>query len=661
MKQFVYSFNEGSKEMRNLLGNKGANLAEMMQTGLPVPFGFTVTSKACAEFYENGCRITEEMENEIFDKIAELEDVTGKTFGRGENPLLVSVRTSAAGFMPGLTKTVLNVGINDETAEALCRLTGNREFADDTYRRFKAMYAEIVGCGEEGTPQDARVQLLSAVRTAFLSWNSEEAQNYRRHHDFDPEAVQGVAVSIQAMVFGNLGSTSAVGVAATRCCETGEKKLTGTFTVSTQGKDAEAGNVPQDISMLADDFPKVYEAIQKISGILERYYKDVQTMEFTIENNKLYMLQTSTADRTPEAALKIAVDMVSEELITQKTAILRQDAEKMEQLVFGKKDGAKASESEVEAYYATLMEWVDDVRELRVRVNADSAGQAAEAAELGAEGIGLCRTENMLYNDGKMPMLKEMLLTQDAAKRKEMLQELKEEQKRSFEQLYRIMGEKSVTIRLLDLPVTLPEITEMQTEAIIEAALKVSEETESDIKIEILVPMISTIEELRRVKKTIGEAAKACTANSDKKPDILIGTMIETPRAALIADKIAAECDFFSFGTNDLTQMVFGLSREAEASGVIENYVENGILSEDPFKTLDTDGVGRLVELAASIGKHTKQRLKLGICGDQASDSRSIDFCHRIGINYLSCPPGKVPAAKLAAAQAAVRNEGKEI
>ncbi len=661
MKQFVYSFNEGSKEMRNLLGNKGANLAEMMQTGLPVPFGFTVTSKACAEFYENGCRITEEMENEIFDKIAELEDVTGKTFGRGENPLLVSVRTSAAGFMPGLTKTVLNVGINDETAEALCRLTGNREFADDTYRRFKAMYAEIVGCGEEGTPQDARVQLLSAVRAAFLSWNSEEAQNYRRHHDFDPEAVQGVAVSIQAMVFGNLGSTSAVGVAATRCCETGEKKLTGTFTVSTQGKDAEAGNVPQDISMLADDFPKVYEAIQKISGILERHYKDVQTMEFTIENNKLYMLQTSTADRTPEAALKIAVDMVSEELITQKTAILRQDAEKMEQLVFGKKDGAKASESEVEAYYATLMEWVDDVRELRVRVNADSAGQAAEAAELGAEGIGLCRTENMLYNDGKMPMLKEMLLTQDAAKRKEMLQELKEEQKRSFEQLYRIMGEKSVTIRLLDLPVTLPEITEMQTEAIIEAALKVSEETESDIKIEILVPMISTIEELRRVKKTIGEAAKACTANSDKKPDILIGTMIETPRAALIADKIAAECDFFSFGTNDLTQMVFGLSREAEASGVIENYVENGILSEDPFKTLDTDGVGRLVELAASIGKHTKQRLKLGICGDQASDSRSIDFCHRIGINYLSCPPGKVPAAKLAAAQAAVRNEGKEI
>lgn len=661
MKQFVYSFNEGSKEMRNLLGNKGANLAEMMQTGLPVPFGFTVTSKACAEFYENGCRITEEMENEIFDKIAELEDVTGKTFGRGENPLLVSVRTSAAGFMPGLTKTVLNVGINDETAEALCRLTGNREFADDTYRRFKAMYAEIVGCGEEGTPQDARVQLLSAVRAAFLSWNSEEAQNYRRHHDFDPEAVQGVAVSIQAMVFGNLGSTSAVGLAATRCCETGEKKLTGTFTVSTQGKDAEAGNVPQDISMLADDFPKVYEAIQKISGILERHYKDVQTMEFTIENNKLYMLQTSTADRTPEAALKIAVDMVSEELITQKTAILRQDAEKMEQLVFGKKDGAKASESEVEAYYATLMEWVDDVRELRVRVNADSAGQAAEAAELGAEGIGLCRTENMLYNDGKMPMLKEMLLTQDAAKRKEMLQELKEEQKRSFEQLYRIMGEKSVTIRLLDLPVTLPEITEMQTEAIIEAALKVSEETESDIKIEILVPMISTIEELRRVKKTIGEAAKACTANSDKKPDILIGTMIETPRAALIADKIAAECDFFSFGTNDLTQMVFGLSREAEASGVIENYVENGILSEDPFKTLDTDGVGRLVELAASIGKHTKQRLKLGICGDQASDSRSIDFCHRIGINYLSCPPGKVPAAKLAAAQAAVRNEGKEI
>ena len=271
-------------------------------------------------------------------------------------------------------------------------------------------------------------------------------------------------------------------------------------------------------------------------------------------------------------------------------------------------------------------------------------------------------TQNRPMNKfGKMPMLKEMLLTQDIAKREEMLQNLKEEQKRNFEQLYRIMGERPVTIRLLDLPVTLPEITEMQTEAVIEAALKVSEETESDIKIEILIPMISTLEELRRVKKTISEAAKACTADSDNNPDILIGTMIETPRAALIADKIAAECDFFSFGTNDLTQMVFGLSREAEASGVIENYVENGILSEDPFKTLDTDGVGRLVELAASIGKHTKQKLKLGICGNQASDSRTIDFCHRIGINYLSCPPGRVPAAKLAAAQAAVRNEGKEI
>lgn len=661
MKQFVYSFNEGSKEMRNLLGNKGANLAEMMQIGLPVPFGFTVTSKACAEFYENGCRITEEMENEIFDKIAELEDVTGKTFGRGENPLLVSVRTGAAVFVPGLAKTVLNVGINDETAEALCRLTGNREFAYDTYRRFNAMYAEIVGDGEKGTLQDARTQLLGAVKAAFLSWNSEEAQSYRRHHDFNPEEVQGAAVSVQAMAFGNLGNASAVGIAATRCCETGEKKLTGNFAVRAQGNEADTTNIRQDISRLADNFPKVYEAIQKISGILERHYKDVQTIEFTIENNKLYMLQTSAADRTAEAALKIAVDMVSEELITQKTAILRQDAEKMEQVISKIESGAIPCESELKRNYDTLMEWVDDVRELKVRVNADSAGQAAEAAKLGAEGIGLCRTENMLYNDGKMPMLKEMLLTRDIAKRKEMLQNLKEEQKRNFEQLYRIMGERPVTIRLLDLPVTLPEITEMQTEAVIEAALKVSKETESDIKIEILIPMISTLEELRRVKKTISEAAKACTADSDNNPDILIGTMIETPRAALIADKIAAECDFFSFGTNDLTQMVFGFSREAEASGVIENYVENGILSEDPFKTLDTDGVGRLVELAASIGKHTKQKLKLGICGNQASDSRTIDFCHRIGINYLSCPPGRVPAAKLAAAQAAVRNEGKEI
>lgn len=644
MKQFIYSFNEGSKEMRNLLGNKGANIAEMMQIGLPVPFGFTITTKACSKFYENGCELTVEMEEEIFEKIAELEDVTGKTFGGGENPLLVSVRTDAAIPMPGLAETILNLGINDETAEALCKIAGDRSFAEDTYQRFKQMFRKTVGSPEtEAVPQDARQQLICAIKAAFLSWESEEAKAYRAKHVSDTAETEGVAVNIQAMVFGNLGDNSAVGMAATRNCKTGEKELTGSFAAKTQGKDIIGSKELKDVSKLAENFPKAYESLIKISGILEKHYKDAQNMEFTIENSKLYMLQTSNADRTAEAALKIAVDMVSEEIITPKTAILRQDADSMEDLVSQIRQGQGEEIAELKENYRILMEWVDDVRELKVRVNADSEEQARNALELGAEGIGLCRTENMISESG------------------ELLETFKEDQRREFEKIYRAMGDKPVTIRLLDLPVTLPEITEIQTEAIIDAAVTVGKEIERDIQIEILVPMVSTIEEFKRVKRTVENAARKCTPEAEKKPELLIGTMIETPRAALIADKIAAECDFFSFGTNDLTQMVFGLSRDEEATSVIEDYVNNGILKENPFKTLDLDGVGRLVELAASMGKHTKSKLKLGICGEQASDVKTIEFCHKIGMNYLSCQPAKVPAAKLAAAQAAVRNEVKEI
>ena len=677
MNQFVYSFNEGSKEMRNLLGTKGANLAELMQIGLPVPFGFTITSKACVAFFENGCKLPEEVENEILEKIAELEDVTGKTFGRGENPLLVSVRTGAAVYVPGLAETILNVGMNDETSAALCRLTENREFTEDTYRRFKEMYAKIVGLGEgETLPQDARQQLLCAVQNAFLSWHSEEVTSYIRRHEIDPKEVQGAAVSIQAMVFGNLGDESAVGIATTRSCQTGEKKLTGNFTTKTQGKDAQKKDRLQDISKLAENFPKVYERLLKISEILEQHYKDVQTVAFTVENNKLHIIQTAAAERTPRAALKIATDMVSEGLITRKTAILRQNAEDMPELVSKIREARHGGETataaelaateaacaaELEANYKSLMEWADEVRELKIRVNADSETEAAEALELGAEGIGLCRTENMFLHSGKLPVLKEMLMSEDSEKRRELLHSLKTQQRSDFEKLYRAMGEMPVNIRLLDIPVTLPEIIKMQTEAIVEAALRVESETEREIEIELLVPMISTLEEFKRVKNTVTEAAKSCLANSEKKPRILLGVMIETPRAALIADKIAAECDFFSFGTNDLTQMVFGISRNDATSEVIGNYVEKGILKENPFKTLDIDGVGRLMEFAATAGKHTKPRLKLAICGEQASDGRSIDFCHRIGMNYISCLPGRVPAAKLAAAQAAVRNEVREI
>ena len=683
MKKFVYSFNEGSKEMRSLLGTKGANLAELMQIGLPVPFGFTVTTEACEAFYENGRKLSEELEEEIFEKIAELETVTGKTFGGGENPLLVSVRTGAAVSVPGLAETILNVGMNDETFQALCRLTGNREFAEDTYCRFKEMYGDIVACGEEETaPQDARQQLLCAVKNAFLSWNSEEVRGYLKKHDIDHEEARGVAVSVQAMAFGNLGNESAVGIAATRDCKTGAKKLTGNFTVKTQGRAAQRGERVKDIAKLSEDFPKVYESLTKIAEILEHHHKDVQTVEFTVENNKLNIIQAYTADRTPAATLKIAADMVSEGLISRKTAILRQNVEDMQGLVSAIRKAKQRSEagalaeipiaklsaaaepaveSELEASYKALMEWVDEVRELKIRVNADSEADAAEAVLLGAEGIGLCRTENMFLNSGKLPQLQEILLTEDSEKRREMLHSLKAEQRSGFEKLYLAMGEMPVTIRLLDIPVTRPEITKMQTEAIVEAAQRVGQETEREIEIELLVPMISTLEEFQRVKNTVTEAIKSGTGDSDKKPNVLIGVMIETPRAALVADKIAAECDFFSFGTNDLTQMVFGISRNNATSEIIGKYVEDGILKENPFKTLDIDGVGRLMKFAATAGKHTKPRLKLAICGEQASDARSIEFCHQIGMNYVSCPPSRVPAAKLAAAQAAVRNEVREL
>ncbi len=639
--------------MRSLLGTKGASLAELMQIGLPVPFGFTVTTEACEAFYENGRKLSEELEAEIFEKIAELETVTGKTFGGGENPLLVSVRTGAAVSVPGLAETILNVGMNDETFRALCRLTGNREFAEDTYCRFKEMYGDIVACGEEETaPQDARQQLLCAVKNAFLSWNSEEVRGYLKKHDIDHEEARGVAVSVQAMAFGNLGNESAVGIAATRDCKTGAKKLTGNFTVKTQGRAAQRGERVKDIAKLSESFPKVSDSLAKIAEILEHHYRDVQTVEFTIENNKLNIIQAYTADRTPAAALKIAVDMVSEGLISRKTAILRQNAEDMQGLV---------SQVRKESNYKTLMEWVDEVRELKIRVNADSDAEAAQAMELGTEGIGLCRTENMILNSGKMPQLQEIFLTEDSEKRRELLHSLKAEQRSGFEKLYLAMGEMPVTIRLLDIPVTMPEITKMQTEAIVEAAQRVGQEMEQEIEIELLVPMIRTLEEFQKVKNTVTEAIKSAAGDSDKRPNVLLGVMIETPRAALIADKIAAECDFFSFGTNDLTQMVFGISRKDATSEVIGNYVEKGILKENPFKTLDIDGVGRLMEFAATAGKHTKPRLKLAICGEQASDARSIDFCHRIGMNYISCLPSRVPAAKLAAAQAAVRNEVREL
>ncbi len=677
MNKFVYSFNEGSKEMRNLLGTKGASLAEMMQIGLPVPFGFTVTTQACEAFYENGCKISEEIEAEIFEKIAELESVTGKTFGGGQNPLLVSVRCGAACFVPGLAETILNLGINDKTADTIGKLTGDRKFAEDSYKLFLRTYGQAMERAGEAAaaPQDAGQQLLGAVRAAFLAWGAQEPSAYRSRNRIDPEAACGVAVSVQAMAFGNLGADSAVGIATTRDCLTGESRLTGGFALRTIGEHGladglapktqceagKAGEMLQDLASLAERFPKAYESLQKIAGILERHYSRVQRMEFAIQENKLYILQAEEAELTPEAELKIAVDMASEDLINRKTAILRQNPENMARLAEKAGSIASGDNSQIAANYAKLMEWIDEFRELKVRVNADSSQQAREAARLGAEGIGLCRTENLIRLMGEMPLLEELLRTASGKERAEKLHILKASMRRELEAIFCEMGENPVTIRLLDLPVTLRDVTAMQTEAIIEAAQKAKEATEGEIKAEILVPMISTVAELQKVKAAVLEAARRCADKSGRTFEIQLGAMIETPRAALIADKLAEECDFFSFGTNDLTQMVFGISRDTEASGVIANYVENEILTQNPFETLDIDGVGRLMEFAAKAGKHTKPRLKLAICGKQASDGRSIDFCHRIGMSYISCLPGMVPAAKLAAAQAAARNEVRQI
>lgn len=653
MKQFVYSFNEGSEEMRSLLGTKGAVLAEMMQSGLPVPFGFTVTTQACRRYFENGRVLSAEIAEEIFNKMAELEDVTGKVFGGAENPLFVSVRTGAAVEMPGLAETILNLGMNAET------------------------------------PADAKAQLLEAICDSFDSWESTKASEYRRKNRlvggsaFDTEELSGAAVSVQRMVFGNFNENSAVGIISTRDCISGEKKITGKFLTNAQGNELSRYMADvQDISRMTKHFPKSHENLIKIAGILEKHFKDAQTVQFTIEDSKLYILLTSDAERTPAAALKMAVDMTNEEIITEKEAILRLKTEDLQELLRMRKGRCALDDApELRVCFFKLMEWADEVRELKVRANADDAKQAQRALDFGAEGIGLCRTENLFFNEEKMLMVRRMLLSEDEEERRSINARFKAIQKENFKEIYRIMGERPVTIRLLDLSINdilpreeenpmlgnrgcrlelaMPKIAEVQTEAVIEAALEVRREIEADIIPEILIPMISTTEELHMIKTVVKAAAESCIKASGEELEYLIGTMVETPRAALTADKIARESDFFSFGTNDLTQMVYGLSRE-DTGMIIDTYVEKGVLQENPFRTLDLDGVGRLMELAAAAGKRAHPRLKLGICGEQASDPRSIEFCQKIGMNYLSCAPVKVPTTKLAAAQAAVKAAGNE-
>ena len=653
--------------MRSLLGHKGTCLAEMMQIGLPVPFGFTITTKACTEYFENGRVISHELTEEILEKMSVLESVTGKEFGSVDNPLYVSVRADSPQAIPGLAQTVLNLGMNANSVE------------------------------------DAHEQLLDAISDAFDSWENSKAVDYRKKHNI-PESV-GVSVSIQAMVFGNAGDDSACGIISTRDPFGGQKMLTGSFMVNAQGLDFSGRSEETlDIEKMAKLFPKAFESLLKISGILESHFKEAQRVEFTIEKGKLYILMCSPCELSTEGSLRVAIDMVDEGIITEKQALLRVNTDEIKELLRDRKRAGVGSNAtaqelmsagtgsadddddmeetdELRQCLAKLSEWADDIKELRVRANADNAEQARLALDYGAEGIGLCRTENLFFESDRLDMLRQLLVTQDEDERRDINASLKRMQKENFKEIYMVMKERPVTIRLLDIPINdivpmeevnpmlglrgarleleMPRIAEAQTEAIIEAALEVRDELGIEIEPEILIPMVSSRREFLMIRTIVSAAAQSLLKAKETEMNYIIGAMIETPRAALTASYLAQEADFFSFGTNDLTQMVYGLSRE-DAPSIIQTYVEKGVLTKNPFLAIDFYGVGRLVDMATREGKKANSKLKIGICGEQASDPESIEFCHKIGMNYLSCPPDRVPAAKLAAAQAAVKFEKDE-
>lgn len=860
MHKLVYSFNEGSKDMKNLLGGKGANLAEMTKIGLRVPFGFIVTTDACKAYHADGGKLSEALKTEIADQLEVLENVAGKKFGDKENPLLVSVRSGAPVSMPGMMDTVLNLGLNDETTEGLAALTGNPAFAYDSYRRFVQMFGDVVlGISksrfdalsrqtgdadpkdviaaykaliveETGRrlPQDPKEQLMAAVEAVFRSWNNERAVLYRQLNDIPDDL--GTAVTVQAMVFGNMGETSGSGVAFSRNPANGRKELFGEFLINAQGEDIVAGiRTPLQIAEMEERFPSVYQDFLRIAEVLEQHYKDMQDMEFTIENGKLYMLQTRTAKRTAECAVRTAVDMVSEGLISKETAVARMDVSQIDQLMhpsfdheaeakakilakglpaspgaasgriyFDAKDAVAAAEKGIKAIlvrqetspedlagmavaagiltarggmtshaavvargmgkccisgcsemqvdetakkltignivldegdsislngtlghvyfgevkntetafseeFNQIMTWADEIRTLKVRTNADNPKDARQALEFGAEGIGLCRTEHMFFQEERIPLIRQMIMATSEEERRAALDKLLPFQKGDFREIYEVMEDRPVTIRLLDPPlheflprteeetreleartgipyvtlvrraeelkefnpmlghrgcrlaVTYPEIAEMQTRAIMEAAIEVSREKNIVIVPEIMIPLVGIDAELADVKQTVIAVIEDCKAAYETEMDYFIGTMIKVPRAALTAGEIAKEVEFFSFGTNDLTQMVFGLSRD-DTGNIVREYIDKGIFAEDPFQTIDQKGVGQLMELAVKQGRQTRPNLKLGICGEHGGDPKSIEFCHQIGLHYVSCSPYRVPVARLAAAQAAIKN-----
>ena len=873
MAKYVYSFNEGTKDMRALLGGKGANLAEMTNIGLPVPFGFTITTDVCRKYTEDGGVLAQEVIDEVWEHIAELEEVMGKKFGDNENPLLVSVRSGAPISMPGMMDTILNLGLNDIAVEGLAKKTGNDRFAYDSYRRFMQMFGDVVmeikksnfdavfeaqkkkagvefdvqlttddlkeviegykevvkrELGRE-FPQEPKDQLLEAIKAVFRSWNNDRAILYRKMYGISDSL--GTAVNVQSMVFGNSGNDSGTGVAFTRNPANGENKLFGEFLVNAQGEDVVAGiRTPQPISEMADAFPEVYAQFEKIANTLENHYKDMQDMEFTVEDRKLFMLQTRNGKRTAAAAVKVAVDLVKEGLIDKDTAVMRVEPDQINQLLHpvfdadelrkaspvtkglpaspgaatgqivfsaddaaafaadGKKvilvreetspedlagmvaaegiltarggmtshaavvargmgkccvsgckeitvdeanktltvggkvytegdfislngtDGSVYTEAiktlapELSGDFGQIMEWADEARTLKIRTNADNPRDAAQAVAFGAEGIGLCRTEHMFFDDERIPKIRRMILAENEEERREALAGLLPYQKEDFKGIYKAMGDRPVTIRLLDPPlheflpktdedikqlseqfnipyekvvnktlelhefnpmlghrgcrlaVTYPEIAEMQTEAIIMAALEVRKEEGIDVVPEIMVPLVGHVNELKFVKETIVETADRLIAESGEEMKYMVGTMIEIPRAAVTADEIAQEAEFFSFGTNDLTQMGFGFSRD-DTGSIIKEYVDKGIFDSDPFQSLDQSGIGKLVKIAVEGGKKTRPNIKLGICGEHGGDPASIKFCHEVGLNYVSCSPFRVPIARLAAAQAAIEEK----
>ena len=871
--KYVYLFKEGNKDMRNLLGGKGANLAEMTGLGLPVPQGFTITTEACTQYYEDGRKINDEIQAQIMEYITKMEEITGKKFGDKENPLLVSVRSGARASMPGMMDTILNLGLNEDVVEVMSKKSGNPRWAWDCYRRFIQMYSDVVmevgkkyfevlidemkekkGVTQDVEltaedlaelaaqfkaeykkqigvefPTDPKEQLMGAIEAVFRSWDNPRANVYRRDNDIPYS--WGTAVNVQMMAFGNMGDTSGTGVAFTRDPATGEKKLMGEFLMNAQGEDVVAGvRTPSPIAQLKEVMPEVYDQFVGICNTLENHYRDMQDMEFTIEDKHLYMLQTRNGKRTAQAALKIACDLVDEGMISEKEAVAMIDPRNLDTLLHPQFDAAalkaatpigkalpaspgaacgkivftaddakvqggngekvilvrlETSPEDIEGMksaqgiltvrggmtshaavvargmgtccvsgcseikmdeankvftlagkefhegdaisidgstgniydgiiptvpasiageFGRIMEWADKYRKLKVRTNADTPADAVRARELGAEGIGLCRTEHMFFEEERIAAFREMICADTAEERETALNKILPYQQGDFEALYEALEGNPVTIRFLDPPlhefvpteeadiealakaqgksvadikaiidslhefnpmmghrgcrlaVTYPEIAKMQTKAIIRAALKVkSAHPDWNLVPEIMIPLVGDVKELKFVKKVVVETADAeiAAAGADLKYEV--GTMIEIPRAALTADAIAEEAEFFCFGTNDLTQMTFGFSRD-DAGKFLDSYYDNKIYENDPFAKLDQTGVGKLMEMAVDMGKKVRPSMHCGICGEHGGDPTSVEFCHKIGLDYVSCSPFRVPIARLAAAQAAIRS-----